>query len=82
MTKYQKIKRGLGGKLSFPKIILSIIIEIKHVGFWPLQNLFTCCNFVVGINVKRIKSFDHFLPFLWASLVAQMVKNLPAVRET
>ena len=39
MTNYQKIKRGLGEKLSFPKIILSIIIEVKHVGFGPLQNV-------------------------------------------
>ena len=27
-------------------------------------------------------SFDMYLPLMWASLVAQLVKNLPAMWET
>ena len=43
MTKHLKIKRGLGEKLSFPKIILSISIEVKHVGFLKGHMAFTKC---------------------------------------
>ena len=33
------------------------------------------------VQIKTIMGF-HLAPITWASLVAQMVKSLPAVRET
>ena len=32
--------------------------------------------------MSTFQNFKHFLSSIWASLVAQMVKNLPAIQET
>ena len=40
-------------------------------------------KFSVHILLKpSLKDFEHYLTSMWASLVAQLVKNPPAVQET
>ena len=34
------------------------------------------------ITIARSWNYKYFYPLLWASLVAQLVKNLPAMQET
>ena len=34
------------------------------------------------ISLKEVLEFEAYIPSYWASLVAQMIKNLPAMQDT
>ena len=38
--------------------------------------------FISPLKIPNLVKFDSLLIFLWASLIAQLVKNLPAMQET
>ena len=57
---------------------LSITTPPRHF-FWVVKQARQCVQLKVA---KELKMSAHICVYIWASLMAQMVKNLPAMRET
>ena len=79
------LKSTLSGNDSFmlPSDQLAILCSIskKEFSFYPLALLeLWACN-LHSLCFLKLNIYSH-LSFYWASLVAQMVKNLPAMQET
>ena len=57
-----------------------------HLKFFPsffwMTKTFFIIPFYLFIDLSQIFLFSVFMSWVWASLVAQMVKNLPAMQET
>ena len=51
----------------------SFLTDKKHFTWVSLDN--------IPVNAPKCHGFNDNVIFIWASLVAQMVKNLPAMQE-
>ena len=53
--------------------VSSFLTDKKHFTWVSLDN--------IPVNAPKCHGFNDNVIFIWASLVAQMVKNLPAMQE-
>ena len=75
-----------GGK--FKREGTQVYLWLIHVGVWQKPTQY-CEAVILQLKINKLifkKSHRFFNPFLWpflgASRVAQLVKNLPAMQET
>ena len=60
-------------------IVFGFIVIIESIGIMPVKNPRESGKFS---TISYFNKSPYFPNFLWASLVAQMIKNIPVMQET